>query len=277
MANNVFQPLQVPLLYQNDHFDVTHPSLPTERTLRQLYNVFDQRTSGAKHLDFNLVTATDIEVFKGAMVRINICTDDQNTLVCFFHVSDEQSCRPIEDFSVILTIETGIDFGFWRTERKIKWGGLSNTPTEAKMRGARQPHGLKWDFQQQTEHEIDVSMNIKIDLYTAYDPKRMPTLYGDTSTQDIISKLFLKEEESDFKIVSHDRTFPCHKLVLCGQSDVFSAMLNNDKSLEVKEGQVDIKDFSSKTTETLLKYMYQSKVESQNIDVDLLMAADKYY
>ena len=90
-----------------------------------------------------------------------------------------------------------------------------------------------------------------------------------------MANLFKNDEKSDFKIICQGKSFPCLKVIIGGQSDVFNAMLESNL-LEAKEGQVEIEDVSSDTMETLLKFMYQGKVDSQNIDVDLLLATDRF-
>ena len=57
---------------------------------------------------------------------------------------------------------------------------------------------------------------------------------------------------------------------------MISAMLNENPMIEGTSGQVEIPDFSSDTIENLLFFMYNSFVDKQKINSELLKAANKY-
>jgi hypothetical protein len=48
------------------------------------------------------------------------------------------------------------------------------------------------------------------------------------------------------------------------------------QSYETQTGVVKVDDINAKTMKSLLKYIYQDQVEVEDIDVDLILAADKY-
>ena len=93
--------------------------------------------------------------------------------------------------------------------------------------------------------------------------------------------LYAEKDFSDVKIVCGDgKTFLCHKLVLGCQSEIFNTIFKN-KSLMEKQSEgvmkIEEKDVNSDIMEQLLYFLYFQKVEdNQKVNVDLLIAADKY-
>ena len=57
---------------------------------------------------------------------------------------------------------------------------------------------------------------------------------------------------------------------------MISAMLNDNPIIEGTSGQVEIPDFTSDVIESLLFFMYNSFVDSEKINSELLKAANKY-
>jgi hypothetical protein len=91
-----------------------------------------------------------------------------------------------------------------------------------------------------------------------------------------IEKMFNSEKFSDIKIVCGSETFFCHKIILACKSDVFATMFNMTDSIENQKGVVKVDDFDAKTMKTLLEYIYGNKIDKNDGDLDLLLAADKY-
>ena len=94
-------------------------------------------------------------------------------------------------------------------------------------------------------------------------------------------KMFLKDEFSDVKILCNGKTFPCHKVVLSNQSEVFKSMLSNGcgSMIEASTGEIKINDISADVMESLLYFLYfefENLKEKIKINIDLLLAADKY-
>merc|ERR1719237_86524 len=94
-------------------------------------------------------------------------------------------------------------------------------------------------------------------------------------------KMFLKDEFSDVKILCGGKTFPCHKVILSNQSEVFKTMLGDGcgSMIEASTGEIRIKDISADTMESLLYFLYfdHKNLKGKNkINIDLLLAADKY-
>jgi speckle-type POZ protein len=92
-----------------------------------------------------------------------------------------------------------------------------------------------------------------------------------------LSQLLNDKNVCDIKIVCNGyETFECHKAILASRSDVFSAMFEMTGGTESQTGVVKIDDIGAKTMKSMLNYMYQNHVSEQDIDMPLLLAADKY-
>ena len=73
-------------------------------------------------------------------------------------------------------------------------------------------------------------------------------------------KLFEAKSTYDLKIICDEKTFECHRNVLCCQSDVFETMLLGNMA-EAKSGIVKIDDFKAEVIETLLYFLYHEEVK----------------
>ena len=91
------------------------------------------------------------------------------------------------------------------------------------------------------------------------------------------------DQLSDFEIICYDKTdngevnekhFRCHKLVLYLGSKYYQRMFSGNFS-EIR-GTTKVTDVSSETMVQVLKYMYSGEISKSDIDIDLLLAADKY-
>ena len=91
-----------------------------------------------------------------------------------------------------------------------------------------------------------------------------------------LSTLHLNEDLSDIKIVCDNVEFPCHKLILSSRSEVFKTMFNLKNSKENLEGIIQIDDVSAETMRTFLKFLYKDELKPEEIDCNLLIAAEKY-
>jgi hypothetical protein len=107
---------------------------------------------------------------------------------------------------------------------------------------------------------------------------KIPWRTSGTLVQDV-QKLFSNRDFSDVTIVcgTEEEQFKCHKAILAIRSKVFCAMFNmHVESSENQTGVVKVDDIKAKTMKSLLKYIYKNQVEPEDVDGDLLMAADKY-
>ena len=88
---------------------------------------------------------------------------------------------------------------------------------------------------------------------------------------------------SDFEIIcleenenggSKEKRFRCHKIVLFLGTNYYKKMFSGN-FLE-SEGSTKVTDISSKTMTTFLQFLYSGEVKKSDIDIDLLLASDKY-
>ena len=73
--------------------------------------------------------------------------------------------------------------------------------------------------------------------------------------------------------------FPCHKVILCTQSEVFKTMLsNNTNMVEASSGEIKIVEYSANVMESLLYFLLFDEKNlmaiKNKITVDLVLAAD---
>ena len=84
-------------------------------------------------------------------------------------------------------------------------------------------------------------------------------------------KMFLKDDFSDVKILCNGKTFPCHKVILSNQSEVFKSMLSNGcgSMIEASTGEIKIKDISADVMESLLYFLYFDHENLRGIIFDI--------
>ena len=95
----------------------------------------------------------------------------------------------------------------------------------------------------------------------------------------LLEKLYAEKEFVDVKILCDEKTFECHKNVLSCQSEVFKTMIKNKSLIEKETGMMEIEELAinSDTMEQFLYFLYHERVkESEKINIELLMLADKY-
>ena len=94
--------------------------------------------------------------------------------------------------------------------------------------------------------------------------------------KDTMSNLYLNEDMSDVKLICGENEFPCHKFILSNRSDVFKTMFSIKNCKENQEGSVTINDVSAETMQIFLKFLYRDELNTEDVDCDLLIAAEKY-
>ena len=119
------------------------------------------------------------------------------------------------------------------------------------------------------QHHLEFKMTFKYVQSTGL-PVQGPTIL------DMLQKMLFDERTSDVQVICGTQVFPCHKFVLCGRSDVFKAMFEGDVFKEGQDGVLKIEDVQEKTMKTFLKYMYTDTISFEEINCDLLYAANKY-
>jgi hypothetical protein len=97
------------------------------------------------------------------------------------------------------------------------------------------------------------------------------------SSSTVIPSIFSEGEYTDVKIICKEKTFKCHKSLLASKSDVFKAMFDTNQCTEKITGTVLVDDINAKTMNTLLKYMYRTKItDEEAMDLNLIVAANNY-
>ena len=129
-----------------------------------------------------------------------------------------------------------------------------------------------------TQADFERNAKVKVELFLSIDytkPKLTDTT--EPTLEETMQKLYLNDELSDLKIVCDGQEFPCHKLILSARSDVFRTMFASPLKMNEKEESVlEIPDVSAETMKTFLQFIYKDDIEGEDIDQDLLIAADKY-
>ena len=129
--------------------------------------------------------------------------------------------------------------------------------------------------------EVTIDLQIEIEEYIEPEEVRIKAKMkalsdSEPSLTETLKDLHLNEESSDIKIRCDNETFPCHKFILGSRSDVFKTMFTMTDSKEEQNGIIEIEDISAKTMKTFLKFMYKDDLEIEEIDCNLLIAAEKY-
>jgi len=110
--------------------------------------------------------------------------------------------------------------------------------------------------------------------------KRKFSDYIEEESHKQIGKQMMKLHSSDIfdlTIEADGKTFKVAKYVLMSQSEVFKGMLLSSNSNESRHSVIRIDNFSSKTIEALINWMYTREIENlDEIAEDLFKVADKY-
>jgi len=122
---------------------------------------------------------------------------------------------------------------------------------------------------------IDLQFEIE-ETVEPTNPKIEALSDSEPSLIQVLQDLHLNEDSSDITIICDDEKFPCHKFILSSRSDVFKTMLEMTDFKEQQDGMIRIDDVSAKTMRTFLKFVYKDDLEIEEIDCNLLIAAEKY-
>ncbi len=82
----------------------------------------------------------------------------------------------------------------------------------------------------------------------------------------------------DFHLICEGKIIPCHKEILADQSTFFEVLLRpGNEWKENQTGELNIIDFSLKTVQSMLEFIYTQQLSNpQDYTGSLLMIADKY-
>ncbi|KAJ0022903.1 hypothetical protein NQD34_015037 [Periophthalmus magnuspinnatus] len=108
------------------------------------------------------------------------------------------------------------------------------------------------------------------------NPMDEPRIYQQTLLQDGLYDLLESEKLVDCKLKIKDKEFPCHRLVLCACSSYFRTIFLSDLD-ESKKKEIVLEDVEPGVMGLILKYLYTSKINvtEQNVQ-DIFAVANMY-
>ncbi|KAK2859510.1 hypothetical protein Q5P01_004130 [Channa striata] len=108
------------------------------------------------------------------------------------------------------------------------------------------------------------------------NPMDEPRLYQQTLLQDGLFDLLENEKLVDCVLKIKDKEFPCHRLVLCACSSYFRSIILSDLE-ESKKKEIVLEDVEPGVMGLILKYLYTSKINvtEQNVQ-DIFAVANMY-
>uniref|UniRef100_A0A146ZLM0 Kelch 40-like protein n=1 Tax=Fundulus heteroclitus TaxID=8078 RepID=A0A146ZLM0_FUNHE len=108
------------------------------------------------------------------------------------------------------------------------------------------------------------------------NPMDEPRLYQQTLLQDGLYDLLENDKLVDCVLKIKDKEFPCHRLVLCACSSYFRSIFLSDLD-ESKKREIVLEDVEPGVIGLILKYLYTSKINvtEQNVQ-DIFAVANMY-
>ncbi|XP_059182627.1 kelch-like protein 40b [Centropristis striata] len=108
------------------------------------------------------------------------------------------------------------------------------------------------------------------------DPMDEPRMYQQTLLQDGLFDLLENDKLVDCVLKIKDKEFPCHRLVLCACSSYFRSIFLSDLE-ESKKKEIVLEDVEPGVMGLILKYLYTSKINvtEQNVQ-DIFAVANVY-
>ncbi|XP_070842160.1 kelch-like protein 40b [Chaetodon trifascialis] len=108
------------------------------------------------------------------------------------------------------------------------------------------------------------------------NPVDEPRVYQQTLLQDGLCDLLENDKLVDCVLKIKDKEFPCHRLVLCACSSYFRSILLSDLE-ESKKREIVLEDVEPGVMGLILKYLYTSKINvtEQNVQ-DIFAVANMY-
>lgn len=108
------------------------------------------------------------------------------------------------------------------------------------------------------------------------NPMDEPRLYQQTLLQDGLYDLLENDKLVDCVLKIKDKEFPCHRLVLCACSSYFRSIFLSDLD-ETKKREIVLEDVEPGVIGLILKYLYTSKINvtEQNVQ-DIFAVANMY-
>ncbi|KAM4533416.1 kelch-like protein 40b [Odontesthes bonariensis] len=108
------------------------------------------------------------------------------------------------------------------------------------------------------------------------NPADEPRLYQQTLLQDGLYDLLENDKLVDCVLKIKDKEFPCHRLVLCACSSYFRAIFLSDLE-ESKKKEIVLEDVEPGVMGLILKYLYTSKINVTEQNVQDIFAVANIY
>ena len=282
MPRNPDQISKSPLAYGKFEWDLTKPAAAMNGGTR--LSVLDKKRfniQGTNGEDFRLKTAIMVD-HPETFLEVLTC---QQSLYLWFTYGEKELENRIR-FKIM----------FWKkdsSKSKLYWCFDSTKQEQVDIIGVEDWPDMRVKLYR-TSVPFDISskkkelqLELQVEIMAA-EPK--PMVSGElTSVQDLsflqddeptmiqkLSDLHLNESLSDMKIMCDNVEFPCHKVILSSRSEVFKTMFNVKESKENQEGFIKIDDVSAETMRTFLKFLYKDELKPEEIDCNLMIAAEKY-
>ncbi|KAM8822821.1 kelch-like protein 40b [Spinachia spinachia] len=108
------------------------------------------------------------------------------------------------------------------------------------------------------------------------NPMDEPRMYQQTLLQDGLFELLENDKLVDCVLKIKDKEFPCHRLVLCACSSYFRAIFLSDLE-ESKKSEIVLEDVEPGVMGLILKYLYTSKINVTEHNVQDIFAVANVY
>lgn len=108
------------------------------------------------------------------------------------------------------------------------------------------------------------------------NPTDEPRMYQQTLLQDGLYDLLENDKLVDCVLKIKDKEFPCHRLVLCACSSYFRAIFLSDLD-ESKKKEIVLEDVEPGVMGLILKYLYTSKINVTEHNVQDIFAVANMY
>lgn len=108
------------------------------------------------------------------------------------------------------------------------------------------------------------------------NPTDEPRIYQQTLLQDGLYDLLENDKLVDCVLKIKDKDFPCHRLVLCACSSYFRAIFLSDLD-ESKKKEIVLEDVEPGVMGLILKYLYTSKINVTEHNVQDIFAVANMY
>ena len=210
-------------------------------------------------------------------LRYDIINDDSKLVVELTYLDGSLETGILLDFALSVSHLWSRQMESGEFRDLCNFHSISSLPA-SKNQTASWLYPYLQNVHQLTDDDFENQVNVKVALNLSInEAKPKLTDSSEPTLGQIMEGLCLNEDLSDIKIKCDGKEFPCHKLILSARSDVFKAMFQSDLKInENEESILEIADVSAETMKIFLKFIYRDDVKADDINLDLLIVADKY-